>query len=240
MPRNSNPRHIAIIMDGNGRWAKQRNLPRAAGHKAGVDRVRDIVKASVELGVPVLTLYAFSQENWKRPADEISVLMKLLNLFVDEETRTLVEQGVKLRILGHPEALGEATHSKLKKAVAATQHNSKLCLNIALNYGSRTEILDAVRRLVGQALKDPERAALPDFVSEEIFSSSLDTQGLPDPDLLIRTSGEMRLSNFLLWQISYSEIYITKKYWPDFTREDYSAAIKEYQARERRFGDVLV
>ena len=189
MSKNLKPRHIAVIMDGNGRWAKERNLPRAAGHKAGVDRVREIVKASLELEVPILTLYAFSQENWKRPADEVSVLMKLLDYFVDEEAKTLAEQGVRLRLLGHPEALPSPTYEKLRKAVAATQENTRLFLNIALNYGSRAEILDAVRAIIEKVKKEPSRADDPDFLTEESFAEFLDTRGLPDPDLLIRTSG---------------------------------------------------
>ena len=227
-------------MDGNGRWAQEKGLPRAAGHKAGVERVREIVKACTEMEIPILTLYAFSQENWKRPADEVSVLMRLLDFFLEEEAKTLVEQGVKLRVLGHPEALPAPTFEKIKEIVAATQHNSRLFFNIALNYGSRTEILDAIRTITEKVKKDPSFTETPDFLTEDWFSDQLSTRGLPDPDLLIRTSGEMRLSNFLLWQLSYSEIYITKKNWPDFTREDLRKAIQDYQQRERRFGDVLV
>ena len=238
--KNSKPKHIAIIMDGNGRWAQEHGLPRVAGHKAGVERVREIVRASIDLEIPILTLYAFSQENWKRPAEEVSVLMKLLDFFLDEEAKALKEEGVRLGILGHPEALPSSTYEKLKEVVASTRHNNRLLLNIALNYGSRSEILEAVYSLVLKARQDPSFLPTPDSLTEQEFSNRLYTQGLPDPDLLIRTSGEMRLSNFLLWQLSYSEIYITKKYWPDFLREDYVAAIAEYQRRERRFGDVLV
>ncbi len=238
--KNSKPKHIAIIMDGNGRWAQEHGLPRVAGHKAGVERVREIVRASTDLEIPILTLYAFSQENWKRPAEEVSVLMKLLDFFLDEEAKALKEEGVRLGILGHPEALPVSTYEKLKEVVASTRHNNRLLLNIALNYGSRSEILEAVYSLVLKARQDPSFLPTPDSLTEQEFSNRLYTQGLPDPDLLIRTSGEMRLSNFLLWQLSYSEIYITKKYWPDFLREDYVAAIAEYQRRERRFGDVLV
>lgn len=227
-------------MDGNGRWAKEHGLPRTAGHKAGVDRVREIVRASVEFEIPILTLYAFSQENWKRPAEEVSVLMKLLDFFLDEEADVLIKQGIKLRILGHPEALPASTYEKIKKIIAATTNNTRHLLNIALNYGSRAEILDAVYAVVEKARQEPSFIPGPGSLTEEKFSEFLDTRGLPDPDLLIRTSGEMRLSNFLLWQLSYSEIYITKKYWPDFTRQEYALAISEYQQRERRFGDVLV
>lgn len=223
------PKHVAVIMDGNGRWAKERGLPRVAGHRAGVKTVREIVKASIDFGVPVLTLYAFSQENWKRPKEEITVLMKLLDFFLDKELKSLIRQGVRFRTLGRIEALPLGVQKKIKEAVEKTSNNDKLILNIALNYGARTEILDAVRAILQDA---------PAELTEEYFSGQLYTQGLPDPDLLIRTSGEMRLSNFLLWQLSYAEFYVTKKYWPDFTREDYLKALREYQKRERRFGDI--
>ncbi len=223
------PKHVAVIMDGNGRWASERGLPRVAGHRAGVKTVREIVKASIDFGVPILTLYAFSQENWKRPKEEVTVLMKLLDFFLDKELKNLIRQGVQFRTLGRIEGLPLGVQQKLKEAVEKTKKNDKLTLNIALNYGARTEILDAVREI----LKDA-----PTELTEDYFSSHLYTQGLPDPDLLIRTSGEMRLSNFLLWQRSYAEFYVTKKYWPDFTREDYLKALREYQKRERRFGDI--
>ncbi len=223
------PKHVAVIMDGNGRWAKDRGLPRVAGHRAGVKTVREIVKASIDFGVPILTLYAFSQENWKRPKEEITVLMKLLDFFLDKELKNLIRQGVQFRTLGRIEALPSGVQKKIKEAVEKTKYNDKLILNIALNYGARTEILDAVRAILQDA---------PAELTEEYFSGQLYTQGLPDPDLLIRTSGEMRLSNFLLWQLSYAEFYVTKKYWPDFTREDYLKALREYQKRERRFGDI--
>jgi len=236
--KNKIPAHVAIIMDGNGRWAKARGLPRVAGHRAGVQAVREVVKASIDLGIPVLTLYAFSQENWKRPKEEVSVLMELLDLFLNKEIRTLQKQGVCFRALGRVEALPPNILKKVKEAMALTQDNRQLIFNIALNYGARTEILDAVSRILDEVVGDPGRLLKRDFLTEEFFSNHLYTQGLPDPDLLIRTSGEMRLSNFLLWQLSYSEIYITKKYWPDFSRNDYIEAIEEYQRRERRFGDV--
>ncbi len=223
------PKHVAVIMDGNGRWAKERGLPRVAGHRAGVKTVREIVKASIDFGVPILTLYAFSQENWKRPKEEITVLMKLLDFFLDKELKNLIRQGVQFRTLGRIEALPLGVQKKIKEAVEKTKNNDKLILNIALNYGARTEILDAVRAILQDA---------PAELTEEYFSGQLYTQGLPDPDLLIRTSGEMRLSNFLLWQLSYAEFYVTKKYWPDFSREDYLKALREYQKRERRFGDI--
>ena len=235
---NSIPRHIAIIMDGNGRWARHRGLPRIAGHRAGVKTVKEMVKAAVELGVPILTLYAFSHENWKRPKEEVSDLMDLLDHFIDKEIDKLVKQGICLRTIGRIEALPPRTLAKVREAVRRTQSNQKLILNIALNYGSRQEILDAVVKVVKDAQSGGVLSNGSQEISEEQFSRFLYTAGLPDPDLLIRTSGEMRLSNFLLWQLSYSEIYITKKYWPDFTKEDLAQAIREYGRRERRFGDV--
>ncbi len=225
-------------MDGNGRWAQQRGLPRVAGHRAGVKNVREAVKAAIESGVPILTLYAFSQENWKRPKEEVSVLMNLLDHFIDKEIDNFVKQGICLKTIGRIEALPPGTLAKIREAVKRTKGNQRLILNIALNYGSRTEILDAVSRIVKEAKNDPRWANGSNPLTEDTFSSYLYTSGLPDPDLLIRTSGEMRLSNFLLWQLSYSEIYITKKYWPDFTKADFLKAIVEYAKRERRFGDV--
>jgi undecaprenyl diphosphate synthase len=234
------PRHVAIIMDGNGRWAREKGLPRIAGHRAGVKTVREIVKASLDLGIPVLTIYAFSQENWKRPKEEVTLLMELLDFFLNKEIEALRKQGVSLRTIGRIEALPPSTLAKVREAVDSTRGNSRLVFNIALNYGARQEILDAVRAVLEEARRDPRRLEDTGFLTERFFSQKLYTSGLPDPDLLIRTSGEMRLSNFLLWQLSYSEIYITKKYWPDFTRKDYLAAIREYRRRERRFGDVPV
>ena len=231
------PRHVAIIMDGNGRWAKAKGLPRVAGHKAGVDNVREIVRAAVERGVPVLTLYAFSQENWKRPKEEVSFLMNLLDFFLKEEVKNLMKEGVALKTIGRIEALPEQTLKQLRDAVRETSGNKKMILNIALNYGARTEILDAVHQILEEA-KAGQWTHGRSELDERSFSDRLYTRGLPDPDLLIRTSGEMRLSNFLLWQLSYAEIYITGKYWPDFKKEDFAVALEEYAKRERRFGDV--
>ena len=230
---NKIPRHVAIIMDGNGRWARERGLPRVAGHRAGVKSVRAVVQACIEAEVPVLTLYAFSQENWKRPKEEVSVLMELLNFFLDKEIRNLQKEGVSFRALGRIGELPTPILKKLQEATQKTSSNKKLIFNIALNYGARQEILDAVRAIMKEAapLHNGD-------LNEAYFSDHLYTRGLPDPDLLIRTSGEMRLSNFLLWQLSYAEIYITKKYWPDFGKEDFMKALREYQRRERRFGDV--
>ncbi|MBI3316007.1 MAG: di-trans,poly-cis-decaprenylcistransferase [Candidatus Omnitrophica bacterium] len=225
-------------MDGNGRWAKERNLPRVAGHRAGVKTVKTIVQTAIETGIPYLTLYAFSQENWKRPKEEVSLLMELLDYFIDHEIRSLKKEGVSFRTIGHIEALPPHTLEKVRQAVASTAENRKLILTIALNYGARTEILDAVRKLLREAEQNPAGGNGSHPLDEQKFSSCLYTAGVPDPDLLIRTSGEMRLSNFLLWQLSYSEIYITRKYWPDFGKADFLKAIREYARRERRFGDV--
>ncbi len=232
------PKHVAIIMDGNGRWACQRGLPRVAGHQAGVKTVKEIVKAANEFGVPVLTLYAFSQENWKRPKEEVNVLMSLLDYFIDKEVKNLMKQGVRLRTIGRIEALPRRTLAKVERAAELTKGNEKLVLNIALNYGARTEILDAVRKIMQEHRNNPAWANGSSPLTEEMFSHYLYTAGLPDPDLLIRTSGEMRLSNFLLWQLSYAEIYITKKFWPDFHPSDCKKALEAYARRKRRFGDV--
>ncbi len=230
------PRHVAIIMDGNGRWAQQRGLPRVAGHQAGVKSVREVVEAAIDIGIPVLTLYAFSQENWKRPQEEVSVLMGLLDHFLDKEIKNLVRQGVRFRVLGRIEALPQKVQKKIFEAVERTAANNKLVFNIALNYGARTEILDAVREVLREAKSNA--SLMNGGLDEAYFSERLYTRGLPDPDLLIRTSGEMRLSNFLLWQLSYAEIYITKKNWPDFHKQDLLKAVRDYQKRERRFGDI--
>lgn len=230
------PRHVAIIMDGNGRWANERGLPRAAGHKAGVEAVREAVKAAIESGVEVLTLYAFSHENWKRPQEEVSILMGLLDYFLQKEIDALDKEGVRLRILGRVEALPANVVAQLRKAEVRTAKNSRLTLNLALNYGARQEILDAVAKIIAASKSDASLSGA--GLTEEMFSGYLYTSGQPDPDLLIRTSGEMRLSNFLLWQLSYAEIYITEKFWPDFRKDDFLEAVREFGRRERRFGDI--
>ncbi len=218
-------------MDGNGRWACAKGLPRVAGHKAGVERVREIVTAAIEIGIPVLTLYAFSSENWKRPREEVSVLMSLLEIFLNQEIERMKKEGVSLRTIGDIEALPPRTLQKLSEAVRSTAHNDRLILNIALNYGARQEIVGAVRKIVAEGIPA-------ESIDEDLFSKHLYTADLPDPDFLIRTSGEMRLSNFLLWQLSYAEIYITKKFWPDFRKDDFVKAVREFGRRERRFGDI--
>ena len=230
---NTLPRHIAIIMDGNGRWARRRGLPRTLGHRAGIQSVRRVVEACVELKVPVLTLYAFSVENWKRPKREIDTLMRLLSEFLEKEIGEMNEHDIRFIAIGRTEDLPEFVRKRLQRTIEATSRNTGLVLNLALNYGGRSEIVDAVRKIVAKAKEDHLH---PEDIDEESFGTYLYTHSLPDPDLLIRTSGEMRISNFLLWQISYSEIYVTKTLWPDFTKKDLEEAIQEFRRRERRFG----
>ena len=231
------PRHVAIIMDGNGRWAKQRNLPRIAGHRTGSKSVKDIVKTARELNVEVLTLYAFSTENWKRPAIEVKSIMTLLKTYLKAEMQNMQKNNISLRCIGEIEKLPPDVQKILSRVIQKTapQTGEKpgLILNLALSYGSRSEIVRAARIMAGKCLSgqfDPED------ISEQLFASHLYTGGLPDPDLLIRTGGESRLSNFLLWQLSYSELYITETMWPDFKGESLVGAIRDYQSRERRFG----
>ncbi|MDR3125060.1 MAG: isoprenyl transferase [Endomicrobium sp.] len=225
------PVHVAIIMDGNGRWAKKRSLPRTFGHKKGVKTIKKIVKAASSLGIKVLTLYAFSTENWRRPKSEIKALMVLLKYFLSKEIGELNKEGVKLRLLGDLSRFSEDIKIEIKKACDLTCNNTGLNLNIALNYGARQEILQAFEKMLKQGIKKP---------TESILSSFLYTEGQPDPDLLIRTSGEFRISNFLLWQIAYSEIYIVDKLWPDFSKKDLESAIINFQSRQRRFGGVVL
>jgi undecaprenyl diphosphate synthase len=229
------PAHVAIIMDGNGRWAKRRGLPRTAGHQAGVKAVKRVVKAAGDLGVSVLTLFTFSQENWKRPKSEVSAIMKLLYETTKREINELDENNVKLITTGRIEELSPQRRQVLHEAMEKTKYNTGLVLNLALNYGGRTEILDAVKRI---AVDVRENRLKPDELDERRFSGYLYTNGLPDPDLLIRTSGEMRISNFLLWQTSYTELYVTDILWPNFTAKDFYEAIWDYQNRQRRFGRV--
>jgi len=226
------PAHIAIIMDGNGRWANRRNMPRVAGHRAGIDPVRNTVETCARIGIPYLTLYAFSVENWKRPRHEIDTLWRLLRYYLRREIPELMENNIKLYAIGRLEELPEPVVRELDAAMAATAGNTGLQLNLALNYGGRAELVDAVNAI----LRESAGGALP--VSEDSISARLYTAGQPDPDLLIRTSGEMRISNFLLWQIAYAELYVTDTLWPDFRRTDLLQAILEYQKRDRRFGGV--
>jgi len=229
------PRHVAIIMDGNGRWAKLRQKRRVEGHRAGIDSVRDTVETAARLGLEVLTLYAFSIENWKRPESEVATLMGLLKHYLRSELDTLLRNDIRFRVVGREQALESDVRSELDRAAERTRHNSGLQFNIALNYGGRAEIIDAVRRLVAEL---QQRGASPDTISEADLARHLYTAGQPDPDLLIRTSGELRISNFLLWQIAYSEIWVTDVLWPDFRRKHLLQAILDFQKRERRYGGI--
>lgn len=229
------PRHIAIIMDGNGRWALRRHQPRVMGHRAGAESARIVVEAAARLEIPILTLYAFSMENWKRPTDEVEALMTLLREFLRKELDTLKSNGIRLRVIGRMEGLDAEIQQHLRHAMQETEANRRLLLNVALNYSGRAEIVDAVRRLCRDCL---EKRIDPQAIAEDTFSRYLYTADVPDPDLLIRTSGEMRLSNFLLWQIAYTELYLTETLWPDFRRAHLFSAIIEYQKRERRYGGV--
>lgn len=230
------PRHVAIIMDGNGRWAARRRLPRIVGHRAGADAVRRTVETAARLGLECLTLYAFSTENWKRPKYEVRALMDLLVEYVRKELHSLKENNIQFRMLGRTDDLYLSVLEQIRKAELATFQNTGLRLSIALNYGSRAEIVDAVKRVacdVAAGRIDPEE------INEEIVHRNLYTRALPDPDLLIRTSGEMRISNFLLWQIAYAEIHVTDTLWPDFDERDLFAALLDYQSRDRRYGRIV-
>lgn len=229
------PAHVGIIMDGNGRWAKKRRLPRIAGHNAGIDSVREVVEACGEIGIKVLTLFTFSQENWKRPLMEISALMKLLVTTLNREIRELKKKNVRITCIGDLEDLPEQTQESMREAIVNTRNNTGLILNLALSYGSRKEIKRAMIEIAEEVSSGKMR---PDEIDETVISAHLQTAGLPDPDLVIRTSGEFRISNFLLWQIAYSEIYVTDKFWPDFRKPDLFEAISDYLKRERRFGMV--
>ena len=225
------PQHVAVIMDGNGRWAAQRHLPRVEGHRAGIDSVRDIVESSARLGIKVLTLYAFSVENWKRPITEVSTLMSLLKRYLRLELNTLLRNDIRFRVIGREEELAPDVRRELKMAEEQTARNAGMLFNIALNYGGRAEIVEAARRAIASGIK-------PADLDEQHFSDFLYTAGQPDPDLLIRTSGEMRISNFLLWQIAYAEIWVTDTLWPDFRHRHLLEAILAYQKRDRRYGGI--
>ena len=229
------PRHVAIIMDGNGRWAQQHKLPRLSGHEAGRKSVKKVVQAAIAHGVRYLTLYAFSVENWQRPRDEVQGLMGLLRLVLREELAEMGREGVKLRAMGRLQDLPEAVREELESAIEKTKANTKLDLILALSYGSRVEITEAARAIAREAKSGQLEA---DKITEETISQHLYTRDLPDPDLLIRTSGEMRISNFMLWQISYAEIHVTPVLWPDFGKEEFAAALADYARRDRRFGGI--
>lgn len=229
------PRHVAIIMDGNGRWARERMLPRPIGHRHGMKSVREVVEASIAAGVEVLSLFAFSQENWQRPAGEVSALMSLLEEYIQKEARELDEQGVRVVFLGDLDRLPPVQRGAVDRVMALTAHNAKLVLNLFISYGSRAELVRAARLIA----EDVAAGRLtPEQVDEDAVSTRLFTAGCPDPDLLIRTSGEMRISNFLLWQLAYTELVISPVLWPDFGRAELYEAILDYQSRERRFGRV--
>jgi undecaprenyl diphosphate synthase len=226
------PRHIAIIMDGNGRWARKRGLPRVAGHRAGAENLRRIINACVDIGIEILTIYAFSTENWDRPESEVRGLMNIFTRVLDQELAELHKQGVCLHHLGDLKGIEPALQDKVRHDLELTKDNNRLILNVAFNYGGRAEILHAIQ----QMLEDNVAA---EDLTEELFSNYLFTRGLPDPDLVIRTSGELRISNFLIWQAAYAELYATPTYWPDFDRDELMAALLEYAQRERRYGRVL-
>jgi undecaprenyl diphosphate synthase len=225
------PVHVAVIMDGNGRWAAQRHLPRVEGHRAGINAVRDTVETAARLGIRVLTLYAFSVENWKRPAAEVGTLMLLLKRYLRSELKTLLTNNIRFRVIGRIEDLAADIQDELRVAMDRTSGNTGMLFNIALNYGGRAEIVDAARRAI-------EAGVRADDLDEDRFAGFLYTAGQPDPDLLIRTSGEMRVSNYLLWQIAYAEIYVTETLWPDFRRRHLLEAVLAYQKRERRYGGI--
>jgi undecaprenyl diphosphate synthase len=235
VPADKLPQHIAVIMDGNGRWARERGLPRIEGHRRGSESVRACTTACIEAGVPYLTLYAFSKENWQRPADEVGALMILLDRFLVERTAEIMERNIRLLAIGHLQDLPDKARKRLEDTITKSANNTAMTLTLALSYGARTEIVDAARRIA----REVKAGTLdPETVSEDTISSHLYTAGIPDPDLLVRTSGEMRISNFLLWQISYAEIVVTPKLWPDFTKEDLFAAMQEYARRNRRYGGI--
>lgn len=225
------PNHIAIIMDGNGRWAQSRGLPRLAGHRAGTENLRRIITASVEFGIKYLTIYAFSTENWGRPKDEVQGLMLILEDVIDKELKELNQEGVQLRHIGRLERLGPKLHKKVLSAIELTKNNDKLILNVAFNYGGRDEIVCAIQKMIQAGIK-------PEDVNISLVDEYLFTNGTPDPDLIIRTSGELRVSNFLIWQSAYSEWYVTPTLWPDFDKENYRRALDSFAQRDRRFGSL--
>jgi undecaprenyl diphosphate synthase len=233
--RGNVPRHVAVIMDGNGRWAQNRGLPRIAGHQAGRASVRHVVEGCVDVGIPILTLYTFSIENWQRPADEVEGLMEFLCQVLVEERGELLENGVRLQTIGRLEDLPASVRDELEATRTYLGEGKNLCLNLALSYGGRAEIVDTVRRIAAAILRGEIR---PEEIDEDLVEENLYTRGQPHPDLLIRTSGEMRLSNFLLWQLAYAEIWVTETLWPDFSKVDLFQAVADYQKRNRRFGRV--
>jgi undecaprenyl diphosphate synthase len=231
VPLEKIPQHVAMIMDGNGRWALQRGLPRLAGHKAGTENLRRVIRASVEFGIKYLTIYAFSTENWGRPPEEVKGLMYILEDVIDRELNELHKEGVQLRHIGRLERLAPSLQEKVLDAIDVTKNNDRLILNIAFNYGGRDEIVQAIQRMMKDGVP-------PEKVTDELVSQYLYTAGVPDPDLIIRTSGELRVSNFLIWQAAYSEWYITPTFWPDFDKDEYRRALEAFSHRDRRYGKV--
>jgi undecaprenyl diphosphate synthase len=231
IPVEKVPKHVAIIMDGNGRWALSRGLPRLAGHRAGTENLRRVIRATVEFGIPYLTIYAFSTENWGRPPEEVKGLLYILEDVIDRELNELKEEGVQLRHIGRLERLAPRLQEKVLDAIEMTKNNDRLILNIAFNYGGRDEIVQAIQRMMKDGVP-------PDKVTDELVGQYLYTAGVPDPDLIIRTSGELRVSNFLIWQAAYSEWYITPTYWPDFDKDEYRRALEAFAQRDRRYGKV--
>lgn len=231
IPPDKVPQHVAIIMDGNGRWAISRGLPRVAGHKAGTENLRRLIRSTVEFGIKYLTIYAFSTENWGRPPEEVQGLMGILQDVIDRELNGLIEEGVQLRHIGRLERLDPKIQAKVLKAIDLTKNNKRLVLNIAWNYGGRDEIICAIQKIIKDGI-------VPDNVTSELVSRYLFTAGVPDPDLVIRTSGELRISNFLIWQAAYSEWYVTPTFWPDFDKDEYRRALEVFAQRDRRFGGV--
>ncbi|KZL51486.1 isoprenyl transferase [Nodularia spumigena CENA596] len=229
------PKHVAVIMDGNGRWAKRQGLPRIMGHKRGVDALKDLLRCCKDWGIQALTAYAFSTENWKRPQEEVDFLMTLFQRVLRQELREMVEENVQIQFVGNLDALPRSLQAEISRSMAETSHNRAIRFTVATNYGGRQEILQACRAI---AQKVQQGLIQPDEIDEQLFERHLYTAGITDPDLLIRTSGEMRLSNFLLWQMAYGEIYITDALWPDFDRNEFHRALCAYQQRERRFGKV--
>jgi undecaprenyl diphosphate synthase len=227
------PTHVAIIMDGNGRWAKQKKLKRVEGHRIGMESVREIVTTTCELGIPYLTLYAFSKENWARPRDEVKTLMALLSVYLEQELPLMLDKGIRLSIIGEIADFPKRLQNRIADVIQETAHGKRLHLNLALSYSGRREIVHAVKAIV----EDVKKGAIK-RIDEDLFARYLYANDTPDPDLLIRTSGEMRLSNFLLWQVAYTEIYVTETLWPDFRKKAYLKALREFTQRERRFGKV--
>ncbi|MBD2730824.1 isoprenyl transferase [Nostoc sp. FACHB-892] len=235
LKREQLPQHVAVIMDGNGRWAKRQGLPRIMGHKRGVDALKDLLRCCQDWGIQALTAYAFSTENWKRPQEEVDFLMTLFQRVLRQELREMIEENVQIKFVGNLQALPRSLQQEISRSMEATKHNGGIRFSVATNYGGRQEILQACQAIAKQV---QQGLLQPDEINEQVFESHLYTAGITDPDLLIRTSGEMRLSNFLLWQMAYGEIYITDALWPDFDRAEFHRALCAYQQRERRFGKV--